>query len=501
MKGALLVLAGIAVIATPEGERPIRLALGVAVLAWALADAWVGLLHPIGLSARLRVIALVGLGLALLALDDVQIGEVVGVGLLVLALIAAFRADAHRSAAHPGGEVVRAVLLVTTGVLLVVVPQTSILALRAGLGSIAVLVGAILLRLALDPVTREEHLDLDVASAPKLANLWLRDRKLEPEVSEELADTLYFEPPRSAAKLAAFWVMMALATAIATFAILQNSTAVVIGAMLVAPLMTPIMGVSAAAVNGWTARTASSLALVAAAAAAAIALAWLIAAWLPSVGNLLTNDQVTSRVEPNLIDLCIALAAGAAGAYATVNPRVSSSLSGVAIAVALVPPLAVVGLTLQSGLYSQSTGAFLLFLTNFVSIVLVSSLVFVLTGFAAAPPSEEQRSRLGRILGTFLALALLITVPLSITTQDIWSESSRQALVEEEVTDWLPTDTDLALVEIDAEGTEVRVTLTGAAEPPSVDDLDASVEAATDMDIDLTVRVIPSQLLRPDDQG
>ncbi len=172
-----------------------------------------------------------------------------------------------------------------------------------------------------------------------------------------------------------------------------------------------------------------------------------------------------------------------------------------AIAVALVPPLAVVGLTLQAGLYSQSTGAFLLFLTNFVSIVLVSSLVFVLTGFAAAPPSEEQRSRLGRILGTFLALALLITVPLSITTQDIWSESSRQALVEEEVADWLPSGIDLALVEVEAEGTEVRVTLTGEDEPPSVDDLDTSVEAATDMDIDLTVRIIPSQLLRPADQS
>ncbi len=501
MKGALLVLAGIAVIATPDGERPLRVALSVAVLAWALADAWVALLHPSGLSARLRAVALVGLGLGVLALDDVQIGEVVGFGLFVLSAIAAFRALRRRHVGGAGGEVVRATLLLAAGVSLLVVPETSILALRAGLGAIAVLVGTILLRLALDPVTQEEHLNLDVASAPKLANLWLRDRKLDPEMSEALADTLYFEPPRSSAKLAAFWVMMALATSIATFAIVQDSTAVVIGAMLVAPLMTPIMGVSAAAVNGWTARTASSLALVAAAAGASIALAWLIAAWLPSVGNLLTNAQVTSRVEPNLIDLCIALAAGAAGAYATVNPRVSSSLSGVAIAVALVPPLAVVGLTLEAGLYSQSTGAFLLFVTNFVSIVLVSSLVFVLTGFAAAPPSEEQRSRLGRILGTFLAVALLITVPLSITTQDIWSESGRQALVEEEIADWIPNDTDLALVEVEAEGTEVRVTLTGEAEPPSVDDLDASVEAATDTEIDLTVRVIPSQLLRPDDQG
>lgn len=498
-KGALLVLAGLVVIATPDGERPFRIVLGLLVLLWGLADVWVALLHPSGVTRRLRIVALVGFGLGVLVLNDVQIGEVAGSGLLALAAIAGLRAVRTRGGGRPTGHAVRAVLMLAAGVSLILVPETAILALRAGLGSIAVLVGAILLRIGLDPASEHEHRRVDVTSAPKLANLWLLERKLDPEVSADLADTLYFEPPRSRAKLAAFWVMMALATAIATFAIVQDSTAVVIGAMLVAPLMTPIMGISAAAVNGWPVRIASSLALVAGAAAAAIGLAWLIAAWLPSVGNLLTNTQVTSRVEPNLIDLCIALAAGAAGAYATVNPRVSSSLSGVAIAVALVPPLAVVGLTLEAGLYSESGGALLLFLTNFVSIVLISSLVFVLTGFAAAPPSEEQRSRLGRVLGTFLALAVLITVPLSLTTQDIWSESSRQALVEEQVAAWLPDDADLSLVDVEAEGTRVRVTLTGESAPPPLDLLERDVEAATDADIDLSVRIIPSQLLRPDE--
>lgn len=496
-KGALLVLAGLVVIASPDSDRPFRIALGVAVLAWVLADVWVALLHPSGVAQRVRLVALAALGVAILTLDDVQIGEVLGAGLLALAALSALRAMRTQRGGR-AGHLVRAALLLAAGVSLIVVPQTAILAVRAGLGASAALVGAILLRLGLDPSTADEHLDLDVASAPKLANLWLQGRKLDPEVSDQLAETIYFEPPRRAAKLAAFWVMMGLATAIATFAIVQDSTAVVIGAMLVAPLMTPIMGVSAAAVNGWPARIASSLALVAAAVAAAIALAWIIAAWLPSVGNLLTNTQVTSRTEPNLIDLCIALAAGAAGAYATVNPRVSSSLSGVAIAVALVPPLAVVGLTLEAGQYSESIGAFLLFLTNFVSIVLVSSLVFVLTGFAAAPPSEEQRSRLGRVIGTFLTLAALITVPLSLTTQEIWSESSRRATVEEQVGEWL-TDDGLMLVDVEAEGTGVSVTLTGDAEPePDVDDLERRVEAATDTDIDLSVRVIPSQVLRPE---
>ena len=151
--------------------------------------------------------------------------------------------------------------------------------------------------------------------------------------------------------------MMVLATGIASFAVIQDSTAVVIGAMLVAPLMTPIMGVSAAAVNGWPQRLFRSLVLVVVAALAAVALAWLIASWLPSVGNLSTNSQITSRVEPSLLDFCIAVFAGSAGAHVqTVDPRVSSSLSGVAIAVALVPPLSVVGITLEQGDLASAEG-------------------------------------------------------------------------------------------------------------------------------------------------
>ena len=110
-------------------------------------------------------------------------------------------------------------------------------------------------------------------------------RRMDPQGRAELVETLFFEPPNKAAKLASFWVMMVLATGIASFAVIQDSTAVVIGAMLVAPLMTPIMGVSAAAVNGWPQRLFRSLVLVVVAALAAVALAWLIASWLPSVGR------------------------------------------------------------------------------------------------------------------------------------------------------------------------------------------------------------------------
>lgn len=102
--------------------------------------------------------------------------------------------------------------------------------------------------------------------------------------------------------------------------------------------------------------------------------------------------------------MCIAIAAGAAGAIATVNKRVSSSIAGVAIAVALVAPLAVVGVTLGGGRFADAGGAFLLLLTNFAAIVLSAALVFVLTGFAEHRRLQENPMRVLGVLGPFVAL-------------------------------------------------------------------------------------------------
>lgn len=523
VRGAALFVAGTVIMASPRHERLTVAVVAVLFVAWALGEVWFALVGRAG--GKLSVPALrILMGLALvvaavmLLVDSIPFSVVIGSVLVVRGLILAVRSvpAGGRGTLGSGSaqertrqaDLLSAALWTVTGVVVVVVPDTAILAVRAGLGLGCMALGALMLNLGLgrgqtqgtrDPeVRRAGWMPFDHSTAPALVNRWLRSRRLAPDTRQELVDALFFEPPNQAAKLAAFWVMMVLATGIATFALIQDSTAVVIGAMLVAPLMGPIMGVSAAAVNGWAARLVRSLVLVVLAAGAAVFVAWLIASWLPSVGDISTNTQITSRIEPSLLDFCIAVFAGAAGAYATVDPRVSSSLSGVAVAVALVPPLAVVGITLQQGEYESALGATLLFSTNVVSIVLAAVTVFVFMGFAALPPDRDQRERLRRVIGVFGAGALVILMPLSITSQDLWTEAANEGHAQAVIDDWLPTDGSVEFLGVDSEGEQLSVTLSGEAVPTDTADLLDDLQAKLGFRPKVTVRLVPSQITELD---
>lgn len=188
---------------------------------------------------------------------------------------------------------------------------------------------------------------------------------------------VFFEGPARRRKLSRFWVLSMLAGVIATAGVVADSTATVIGAMIVAPLMTPILGVVLATVIGSRGNLVRSVALVIGGAALVIALAYRLGLGVPLeiVGQ--SNSQVAGRVNPRTIDLMAALATGAVGAFALVREDVADTLPGVAIAISLVPPLAVVGLTLESGASDQAEGALLLFLTNVVAILVTGMAVMV----------------------------------------------------------------------------------------------------------------------------
>ncbi|MEZ5267123.1 MAG: TIGR00341 family protein [Microthrixaceae bacterium] len=442
-------------------------------------------------------------GAVVLLFEDVPFSVVVGGVVVIRGLVMTVRILRRTSDTERREGLVGAALMLVTGVVVIVVPDTAVLAVRAGLGVGCMALGGLMIHMGLrrssptgdQPAQPSEgsRLAFDHRSAPRLVNEWLLKRRMDPDSRGELVETLFFEPPNKASKLASFWVMMILATGIATFALIQDSTAVVIGAMLVAPLMGPIMGVSAAAVNGWGLRLVRSLLLVVVAAAAAVFMAWLISSWLPSVGDIATNTQITSRVEPSLLDFCVAVFAGAAGAYATVDPRVSSSLSGVAIAVALVPPLAVVGITLEQSDYESSLGALLLFSTNVVSIVLAAVTVFVLMGFAALPPDRDQRARLRRVIGVFGAGALVILMPLSITSEDLWTEASNEGAAQRAVEAWLPSDGSVEFVSVESEGDTLEISLSGPELPENTDDLLDRLTDRLEFKPKVTMRLSPSE--------
>ena len=192
-----------------------------------------------------------------------------------------------------------------------------------------------------------------------------------------------------------FFILLISSAVIATLGLISNSTAVVIGAMIVAPLMDPILSLAfgLAVSDGRLIRR--SAVTVGFGVLAVVGTASLIS-W--GLGVSYVQSQITGRTSPNLIDLGIAIAAAVAGSFSMTRKQLSNSIAGVAIAVALVPPLCVsgIGLTLGSemvavfgrgtvaGLTNQiAEGSFLLFLANLIGITVTSLVVFLVQRYGS----------------------------------------------------------------------------------------------------------------------
>jgi uncharacterized hydrophobic protein (TIGR00271 family) len=233
-----------------------------------------------------------------------------------------------------------------------------------------------------------------------------------------------------------FTALTALSAAIAAFGLLADSGAVVIGAMLVAPLMTPIMGAAAATVTANNGRLWRALSIIALGTVVAIAVGWLVSA--VAGGRVIDvkalPDEIRGRTFPGLLDLGIAIAAGAAAGYIAPRRSAISALPGVGIAVALVPPLAAVGITAQLGLSAESRNALLLYLTNLAAIILSAGIVLFLSGFR---PHHESTKRGFRIrLAVTVGSVALVAVPLYFHTRSIVDDLRLQRAVVEAVERW-----------------------------------------------------------------
>ncbi|MCP3909954.1 MAG: DUF389 domain-containing protein [Actinomycetia bacterium] len=209
-----------------------------------------------------------------------------------------------------------------------------------------------------------------------------------------------------------FAALMCMSVVIAVLGLIADSTAVVIGAMLVAPLMSPILGLAAAVVMGWPVRALKQGALAGVGAAGAVALAALASAIIPGDPNPVPAE-VLARTQPNLLDLGVALAAGAAGAYSQVRRQASDAITGVAVAVALVPPLAVVGITIELGQFQLATGAFFLFLANVAGITMSATITFIACGFVPPHRLLSGNAAIATGLRWVGVSVILVVLPLS----------------------------------------------------------------------------------------
>ncbi len=282
------------------------------------------------------------------------------------------------------------------------------------------------------------------------------------------------------AKRSAFWLMLVLSGVIAVAGVVGDSTATVIGAMIVAPLSTPILGIGLGVATGRPALIGRSLLTVALGATLVIALGAVFAQLLFNPTDVLTNSQVLGRTSPDLSDLAAALATGLVGAIAVTRRDVGDVLPGVAIAISLVPPLAVVGVCLGSGAPSLALGALVLFLSNVLALVITVTIVLVLGGYA----TESGRRSRGRGMYVTLAVAMLaVATPMVLNTMSsLWALQAGEAAQR-----WIQDVPGAYVTGVSWHGHVATVSVLGPATLPPTAELQDAIDALVPWDPTLHV--------------
>lgn len=206
-----------------------------------------------------------------------------------------------------------------------------------------------------------------------------------------------------------FIVMMLLAAALASLGLLQGSTAVVIGAMLVAPLMGPLLAAGLALSQGNASLFHAALSVCGQGILLGLGASLFFGAINPGFE---ASTEILARGNPDVLDLFIALASGMVAAYAMGRPNVSGTLAGVAIAAALLPPLAVVGIGLTNNELIIAGNAAILFATNLVAIILGAALIFRLLGMHVTITEKDESRWVRRNTMLFMLLAVILAAPL-----------------------------------------------------------------------------------------
>ena len=225
---------------------------------------------------------------------------------------------------------------------------------------------------------------------------------------------------RGAVPSLSFYTLLSLSAVISAFGLLANSAATIIGAMIIAPLMGPIIAIaySMVAANQRLLKR-SSFTLI-----KGVLLTVLISIVITKLVGIRTfGSEIMGRTSPTLLDLGVALAAGAAGGFAFTRRSIANALPGVAISVALVPPLSVVGIGVGMGSNSVALGSGLLFLTNLAGIIFSGSLVFLAHDYGSL-----EKARHGLVISVFSLI--ILALPLGFSLQTFLIEEKTRRHVE-----------------------------------------------------------------------
>ena len=243
---------------------------------------------------------------------------------------------------------------------------------------------------------------------------------LLPRATTEEFEELFKVLRENARLTSAYMVMMVLSTLIASFGLFADSSPVIIGAMILAPIISPIVSFSMGMVRYDISMLKTGFKTILIGTLVSLIFAGGVSLIIPL--ELITSE-IEARLSPTLLDMGIAVASGIAAAYAHAKEGIAKSLAGVAIAVALVPPLTVAGIGIGWWDWQVFSGAFLLYLTNLAGIILFAGLTFLLLGFA-----PFKRAKMGLVY-TFI-IVLLVAVPLSLSFNRIMKEAKVTSTLE-----------------------------------------------------------------------
>ena len=307
---------------------------------------------------------------------------------------------------------------------------------------------------------------------------------------DRMTGSLFFEGMKRRSKTSHFWILLLLSGVIATLGIMQDSDATVIGAMIVAPLMTPIIGTALAIVLTDHSMVTRSIALVIGGALAVIAIGFLFGT-VDFAFTSTGNGQVESRVHPTLMSLIAALATGLVGAVSLTRADISDSIPGVAIAIALVPPLAVCGLVLQEGNYPDAFGALVLFLTNFSAIVFTGTIVLLMyrvrdvaqaEGFAMTDLTKKS-------LAIVVGMVILVAIPLAYGSWKVIQDQRISYIASPIATQWAD-EQDWDITKVKSEGETLIVIALGRPPEVNVEVLRERMDDAGLQDVDMEISLV-----------
>jgi len=249
-------------------------------------------------------------------------------------------------------------------------------------------------------------------------------------INKERQSKVYREIKENAKGDFDYFVLTIFSAIIITLGLIVDSSAVVIGGMLLAPLVWPVLALSLAIIKGRSGLLQSSVSTLLKSTVVILLISFVLGFISPDYA--LKGSEFISRTSPTIFELFIALAAGFVGAFVITYPKIGAAIAGVVVAAALVPPIAVMGLSVAHGNLEMAGGAFILYLSNLIAVTFSASILFLISKFKGPSTETGQDKRKSNIRWALIFL-ILMAIPLLLITSEAIKEKKQQSIIRNAV--------------------------------------------------------------------